>query len=209
MMEIELTDAGKRYNRDWIFRNWSVQLSAPHACVITGSNGSGKSTALRSLLGFTPLSEGTLAYRSKGRQVKREEIYNYISICAPYLELYEELTLEETAKFHFSLKPILSGVSESAFASLIGLEHSRNKAVKNFSSGMKQRLKLGLALLSDTQMVLLDEPTSNLDLRGREWYVEMVNTFRRDRLFIVASNNLAEEYAFCEKQIHIEDFKPR
>ncbi len=208
MMEIELTAAGKRYNRDWIFRNWSAHFAAPRACVITGSNGSGKSTALRTLLGFAPLSEGSIAYRIGGKPVMREEIYNHISICAPYLDLYEELTLDEMARFHFSLKSILTGVREADFATLIGLERSRTKAVKNFSSGMKQRLKLGLALLSDTSLVLLDEPTSNLDLRGREWYLQMVKTYRRNRLFIVASNNQTEEYSFCEQHIHIEDFKP-
>ncbi len=208
MMEIELTNAGKRYNRDWIFRRWTALFKAPNAYVITGSNGSGKSTALRTLLGYSPLSEGSLIYRKGGVAMNQEAAYRNFSICAPYLELYEELTLDELVRFHFSLKPMLPEIDQNDFAAHVQLDSARTKQVKHFSSGMKQRLRLGLALLSNTPVVLLDEPVSNLDKRSIAWYSDLVSTYRGERLIVVASNNQTDEYAFCGTQIHIEDFKP-
>lgn len=208
MFEIKLHQVGKRFNRDWIFRNWDAQLSSTSAYVILGGNGSGKSTALRTLLGYAPVTQGTITYHLDGKEIARTDIYRYFSFCSPYLELYEELTLIEMARFHFSLKPAFAEMTLDTFPALIQLEKSAYKQVKYFSSGMKQRLRLGLALFSNTRGVFLDEPISNLDRAGIEWYQSTVAEMRKDRLIIVASNNQGEEYQFCDQKIHIEEFKP-
>ena len=209
MIEIELKNVGKRFNRDWIFRKWSAQIKPQSSYVILGGNGSGKSTALRVLLGYAPQSEGEIVYKVAGNIIPQNKIYQHFSFCSPYLELYEELTLDEMAKFHFSLKPMLPQKELKNFASYVHLESSRKKAVKFFSSGMKQRLRLGLALYSDTDGVFLDEPTSNLDKFGIDWYRNTVQELKKDRLVIVASNNQADEFFFCDQKINIEDFKQR
>ncbi|WP_204336852.1 ABC transporter ATP-binding protein [Cryomorpha ignava] len=209
MIEIELKNVGKRFNRDWIFRNWSATLNPESAYVVLGGNGSGKSTALRVLLGYAPQSEGELLFRIDGKKIDQNQVYKHFSFCSPYLELYEELTLDEMAKFHFSLKPLLPQMDLAHFAEYVHLEASRNKPVKYFSSGMKQRLRLGLALYSDTKGVFLDEPISNLDRFGIDWYRNVVQELRKDRLLIVASNKQTDEYFFCDQKINIEDFKHR
>ena len=112
------------------------------------------------------------------------------------------------AKFHFSLKSPTRGISARNFAEHIGLAHAADKPVHFFSSGMKQRVRIGLAVLSDTQAVFLDEPTSNLDRRGEEWYGEMVQNHGNGRLMVVASNHREAEYFFCDHTIEIEDHKP-
>lgn len=208
MFEIELANAGKRYNRDWIFRGVDRTFESGRSYVILGGNGSGKSTFIRALIGYAPLSEGHLKFRSAGKPVKSNAAYRHVSFCSPYLELYEELTLNEMARFHFSLKPALSGITPSNFAGQIGLDHAANKAVHFFSSGMKQRVRIGLAMLSDTQAVFLDEPTSNLDRRGEDWYGEMVQNHGAGRLIAVASNHRQSEYFFCDETIEIEAHKP-
>ncbi|MCA1752767.1 MAG: ATP-binding cassette domain-containing protein [Flavobacteriales bacterium] len=209
MFEITLKGAGKRFNRDWIFRHWSQTLTSAESYVVLGGNGSGKSTALRTLLGYAPLSEGSLSFSEKGTPLPAAKAYRRMSFCSPYLELYEELTVMETARFHFSLKPALPEIDPGEIARITRLEHAADRPVKHLSSGMKQRLRLGLALYSDTAVVFLDEPTSNLDRSGVEWYNETVNDVRKDRLFIVASNHQADEYAFCTQKINVEEFKPR
>lgn len=209
MIEIELKNVGKRFNRDWIFRNWSATLNPDSAYVVLGGNGSGKSTALRVLLGYAPQSEGELSFHIDGKKINQSQAYKHFSFCSPYLELYEELTLDEMAKFHFSLKPPLPQIDLAHFAEYVHLETSRNKPVKYFSSGMKQRLRLGLALYSDTKGVFLDEPISNLDRFGIDWYRDVVQELRKDRLLIVASNKQMDEYFFCDQKINIEDFKHR
>jgi len=208
MFEIKLHQVGKRFIRDWIFRNWDAQLSSTSAYVILGGNGSGKSTALRTLLGYAPVTQGAITYHLDGKEIARTDIYRYFSFCSPYLELYEELTLTEMARFHFSLKPAFAEMTLDTFPARIQLEKSADKQVKYFSSGMKQRLRLGLALFSNTRGVFLDEPISNLDRAGIEWYQSIVAEMRKDRLIIVASNNQGEEYQFCDQKIHIEEFKP-
>lgn len=209
MIEIKLNEVGKRFNRDWIFRDWSQTIRPDSSYVILGGNGSGKSTALRVLLGYAPQSEGEVTYTVDGKNTLQRDIYRHFSFCSPYLELYEELTLDEMAKFHFSLKPLLPQMDLAKFAEYVHLEASRNKPVKYFSSGMKQRLRLGLALFSDTKGVFLDEPISNLDTFGINWYKTTVEALKKDRLIIVASNQQEDEYFFCNESINIEDYKKK
>lgn len=208
MFEIDLKNAGKRYNSEWIFKNLTTTFGSGSATVILGGNGSGKSTALRSIFGYAPLSKGEILYLRNKKIIKQSEVYKHFSICAPYLELYEELTLDELAKFHFSLKPALDGFPVSNFSEFIDLKRAADKPVKYFSSGMKQRVRLGLALMSDVEAIFLDEPTSNLDRKAIEWYRDTVIEFRKDRILLVASNQQKDEYFFCEEKIEIEKFKP-
>jgi ABC-type multidrug transport system ATPase subunit len=207
MIEISLDKLGKRYNRDWLFRNWSDRLHSNESYVILGGNGSGKSTALKTLAGYASQSEGTINYSKKGEKIDRTEVYKISSFCSPYLELYEELTIDELTAFHFSLKPIISRFDTSDFIDLIELSHAKKKPVKYFSSGMKQRLRIGLALYSDTDILFLDEPTSNLDRKGKDWYMKAVGELKENRLVLVASNRQEEEYYFCNQKIDIEQFK--
>jgi ABC-type multidrug transport system ATPase subunit len=208
MFEIDLNKAGKRYNSEWIFKNLSATFQSGSATVILGGNGSGKSTALRSVFGYAPLSAGEITYHFDGKNIRQSEAYKHFSICAPYLELYEELTLDELAKFHFSLKPALPQVSISNFSELIDLKRAADKPVKYFSSGMKQRVRIGLALMSDVKAIYLDEPTSNLDRKAIDWYRSTIEEFRMDRIILVASNQQEDEYFFCDEKIEIEKFKP-
>lgn len=205
-MEINFINGGKRYNREWIFKNFNYTFSQG-AYVIQGGNGSGKSTLLKSILGFSSLSEGEVSIHIDGEQISNANTYKHFSICSPYLELYEELSLIELVKFHESLKPFSHGMKALDIIKRIELEGSKDKLVKYFSSGMKQRLRLGLAVLSDTKSVLLDEPISNLDRRAIKWYSDLIEVEKRNRIIIVASNNQEEEYFFCSHFINIEDFK--
>jgi len=206
-MQIIFTKAGKRFNRDWIFRRLDFSFNAGKSYVILGGNGSGKSTILKSALGYAPLSEGDVAFFSGGKEIKQENTYKYFSFCSPYMELYEELSLKELVNFHRDLKPFRKDLSAKEFISLIDLERAANKPVKYFSSGMKQRVRIGLAVLSDTECILLDEPVSNLDSEGVEWYQNLIESERDNRTVLVASNHTKAEYYFCEEKLNIEDFK--
>jgi ABC-type multidrug transport system ATPase subunit len=203
---ITLANTGKRYNREWIFRSVNYQFTAANACAIMGANGSGKSTFLQLIAGNYLCSEGNITYTLKGKTVAQEEIYRHLSYAAPYLELPEELTLAELLHFHTPFKPLLAGIDHQAFATICELGLS-GKPLKHYSSGMKQRVKLALALLCDTSLVLLDEPVSNLDKKSIAWYRNLVETYRGERLFLVCSNQVQEEYFFCTQQLSIEDYK--
>jgi len=160
--QISLQDVGKRYNHEWIFRGISHTFKQNEHTVIRGANGSGKSTLLQVILGSTMASEGELSYSANGKELKVEESRGLFSLATPYLELVEEFTLIEMLEFHQKMQPFKAGLTINSIIETLYLTDSKNKAIKYYSSGMKQRVKLGLALLSDTPFVLLDEPTSKL-----------------------------------------------
>jgi ABC-type multidrug transport system ATPase subunit len=206
-MEIVLEDISKRYIKSIIFKNLSYTISAQDKVVIKGSNGSGKSTLLKLIAGIETPTKGSIRYFFKQKNINPEEIFRYLSVCTPYTELFEELTLQQMIDFHFKMKKPLPSVSVSDVSGLILLENELNKEISEFSSGMKQRLKLGLAILSDTSLLLLDEPSINLDLNGIKWYKELVQKYASNKTIIVCSNQIKDEYAFCNKEINIENFK--
>ncbi|WGQ07801.1 ABC transporter ATP-binding protein [Pedobacter gandavensis] len=204
-MKISLDKAGRRFNQEWIFRNLSYEFKAPGTYAILGPNGSGKSTLLSMILGNLSPSEGLISYQ-KEKVVPVENIYQHLSFAAPYLDLIEEFTLEETIDFHFKFKGLYKDMTKEGVLELLGLKKSQDKALKYFSSGMKQRTKLALAFCSSTPILLLDEPTSNLDQQGVDWYLHLIADFTDERLVIVGSNQEVE-YSFCEHFIQVTDYK--
>ena len=205
-MKVSLTDAGKRFNRDWIFRHLTHNFESGISYAITGPNGSGKSTLLQVLSGSMQLSEGNGAWSVNDNIVPAERINEQVSICAPYLEVIEEMNLSEFLKFHHHFKPLKSSISIEAIISIIGLKDAANKQIRYYSSGMKQRVKMAQAFFSNTPFLLLDEPCTNLDSPGIELYNQLIESYCKDRLVIVSSNDEIE-YRFCKQKINILDFK--
>lgn len=206
MMTIALSDAGKRFNREWIFRNLSYKFEAGSAYAITGPNGSGKSTLLQAIAGALTISEGRVDYSLQGKPVDPDHAFRHLSIAAPYLELIEEMTATELLQFHEKFKPLLPGQSIPAILEEVGLGAAAHKQIRFYSSGMKQRLKLAQAIFSDTQVLLLDEPCTNLDEVGIALYRQLIDQYGGKRLIIVSSND-PQEYRFCHKSLSILEYK--
>ena len=205
-MSLSLINIAKKFNRDWVFRNANYQFEIPGSYVIKGSNGSGKSTLLKILSGFLTPTEGELKLLIKSNNIFTENWSNHIAYAAPYYELIEEMYLEEFVSFYIEFKPLQKGISQHDLIKIAYLEEAKNKQIKNFSSGMRQRLKLALAWLSDVSIILLDEPCSNLDARGIEWYKNLANKYSENRLVIVCSNNIEDEFSFCKKSLDMDNF---
>jgi ABC-type multidrug transport system ATPase subunit len=205
-MKITLQNIGRRFNREWIFRGVDYTFSNNGAYAILGPNGSGKSTLLQVLNGSLSPSTGQLNYFLQDKPVEIEKIYQHLSLAAPYLELIEEFTLSEVIDFHFKFKPYKAGIDKNEVMALLGMDSNKNKLIKYFSSGMKQRLKLALAFCADTPMLMLDEPTSNLDTQGVDWYLSLIQKFALNRLTIICSNQ-EHEYSFCSERLTITDYK--
>ncbi|MEJ7556971.1 MAG: ATP-binding cassette domain-containing protein [Pedobacter sp.] len=204
-MEITLDNVGRRFNQEWIFRNLNYSFKPFGNYAVLGPNGSGKSTLISVLLGSLSLSEGKISYQDE-TVVSPEAVYSKMSLAAPYLDLIEEFTLQETLDFHFQFKEPHPLVDKSAILDLLGLARSQDKALKYFSSGMKQRTKLVLACCADTPVLILDEPTSNLDKQGVDWYHELIGKYTANRLVIIGSNQ-EHEYSFCQDFVQITDYK--
>ena len=203
-MQITLTNTGKRFNREWIFRGVNYQFSAPKKYAITGSNGSGKSTLLQVISGALTFNEGTVVFSNDQKSTPNEQQFQHISIAAPYLELIEEMTANEMLDFHTQFKPLT--VSKSEALEITNLTKAADRQIRYFSSGMKQRLKLAQAFFSNTPILLLDEPTTNLDADGIDLYHTLISNYTKDKLVIVSSN-VKQEYDFCEEVIEIQKFR--
>ena len=213
---VRLNNVGKRFNREWIFRHFTYQFHSGKTYAITGSNGSGKSTLLQVIAGSLTHNEGSII-TSNGQlamgnelsaklTITNENFYQHISIAAPYLELIEEMTAKEILHFHAQFKPLITTLTTDEMLEIVGLKNAANKQIRYHSSGMKQRLKLAQAFFSNTPILLLDEPTTNLDTDGTVLYHNLIKNYTANKLVIVSSND-KQEYDFCEKVIEIAEYK--
>lgn len=205
-MQISLDNVGKKFHRQWVFRNVKLNIKSGDRMAVCGANGSGKSTLLKLISAALVPTEGNILYQTDGEKLPEEMVFRYVSFAAPYLELIEEYTLNELLRFHFALRKPLDGLNVSDVLDISGLDHAKDKYIRHYSSGMKQRLRLSLALLTDSRLLLLDEPLSNLDAGAADWYRSLMEQYGADRTILVGSNHQQAEYDFCAQQLNIEDF---
>ena len=206
-MRVQLEQIGKKFNTEWIFRNVSFTFDENSAAAILGRNGSGKSTLLQVIAGNLHPTTGKVIYTHLGKTIGSEDIFRHLAMVAPYLEVIEDFTLKEMLEFHFSFKQYLPGHDISSVTELLEFPAMKHKQIRQFSSGMKQRVKLVMAILSDVPMLLLDEPTMNLDRAGIDWYLDLINQYAGNRTLIICSNLHQTESAFAASSLQIEDFK--
>ncbi len=200
-MRVTLQQVSKSFGRETVVRDLSHVLQPGSRTAILGPNGSGKSTLLQLIGGFSIPTRGTVTHELDGKAIEQEHVYRHISIAAPYMSLYEELSLREAIASHKRFKPLRGSLSLEEVARISLLEKHLEKPVRDFSSGMKQRLKLTLGILSDTSLLLLDEPMSNLDTNGSVWFREFLETNIGERTLVVASNRQAEETFACSASV--------
>lgn len=201
-MLIRLNNVGKHFSNHWLFQHLYYQFETGKRYVILGANGSGKSTLLQIIAGFRLPSQGSIDFFDGNKPIPAEKHYRNISIAAPYLELIEEFTLDELISFHFGFKTLQEGISLQDLPQLATLENQRSKPIRYYSSGMKQRVRLALAFYSNTPILLLDEPTSNLDKQGIAWYHGLLAK-STNRVVIICSNHKPEEYEHADEFIQL------
>lgn len=201
-MNVTLENTGKKYNRKWIFRHLNFTFTNGKYA-IAGGNGSGKTTLLKVISGLVSPDEGNCCYSTGVKNIDIENIYRHISFVAPYIELNEELTALETLDFHSKFKrPLLNLIAMVEEADLF---QDKDKLIKNFSSGMKQKIKLMMVAYFESEIILLDEPTSHLDSKAIAWYKNVFAALPNS-IVIIASND-TKEYDFCQEVIDIENYK--
>ena len=203
MMKILLEDLGKKFNNHWIFKGLNYELESSKSYAILGSNGSGKSTLLKIISGFMTPTAGSVKHFINTDQLDDSSVYRYVSGTAPYTEVYEELNLVESFEFQARFKPMT--ITKDEFIEKMDLPVK--KTINEFSSGMKQKLKLGLTIFSKSPLLMFDEPTNNLDQKARTWFIHNIEEVKSNKLIVVCSNYLKEEYSFCSEMIEIDKFK--
>lgn len=206
-LRIALSGVAKQFAREKVFRGVDHTFQPGSRTAVLGPNGSGKSTLLQVVAGALVPTAGTVTFALHGRHLEQEHVYRQVSIAAPYLDLYDDLSLHEALAMHARFKPFLPGVSPVQVAETAYLTPHLHKPVSHFSSGMKQRLKLALAILSHTPLLLLDEPASNLDAEGIAWFRKLLLGNMEGRTLLVASNRQEEETFACSESVEINRWK--
>jgi ABC-type multidrug transport system ATPase subunit len=210
-MKITFRDCGKNYHRTWLFRHLNLELDLgsgqPLRLAILGGNGSGKSTLTLMISGQTNPTEGTIEWTdNQGNSISSSHWYDHLALASTALELPEEFTLQEWFDFHQSVKGFADGVTLDILISLCGFSNqTKSKALLTFSSGMKQRVKLCMALMGRESLVILDEPLTNLDINGNQLYETLLKTYLGNRALIVASNRDDEWKSFCNQTLNVTD----
>jgi ABC-type multidrug transport system ATPase subunit len=202
---MELNDIGKKFADRWVLRHISLNIKSGDRIAIEGPNGSGKSTLLQIMAGYISPTAGKIRYYSNDKEADPSLVFKGLSLAAPYMDVIEDFTLEENIRFFVSHKPLLSGIDTNSILSESGLQLATGKAVRHFSSGMKQRLKLALAFFADTDLLFLDEPLSNLDESGYEWYKSLVSRLLGNRMVVVCTNQVQEEAFFCPGRLRVTE----
>lgn len=203
MMHIAFNGVFKRFGQTRILTDFSHEFTAGKAYHVTGPNGSGKSTFLKLVCGYLTPDKGTVVFTQNGQTLTPDALALQMAFCAPYIDLLDEFTGREQIDFHRSFKPFLPQADVMAEIQNAGLGHALDKSLRQYSSGMKQRLKLILTFLSEAPLLLLDEPCSNLDEPGRKFYASLAEQYTAGRLVLVASNNIWEEHFFCTEKIQV------
>lgn len=193
-MKVMAKNIGKKFHPKWIFKNLHFMADPGQPLAITGKNGSGKSTLLKLIAAYITPSAGQINWSLDNNDIPSSDLFRHISMASPYIELIEEFTLTEMISFHGRFKPYQQNLSAETIVEISGLGASRHKPIRQFSSGMKQRLKLLLAITCHSELLLLDEPCSNLDADSIKWYHDLLLRFAPNRSIVIASNNKAEEY---------------
>ena len=196
-MKIELDKVSKKFGSQWIFRDISAAFDSDKPYAIVGANGSGKSTLLKIISGIVTPNEGSVSYSTEQKAIPTDEIFSHLSYSAPYLDLPEELTIAEIIDFHQSMKAF-KGITSSELLKVLDIPS--DKQIKDCSSGMKQRVKFALAYYTDSKLLLLDEPTANMDHHWRDWTLNLVKSNTIERITIICSNEPIE-YEFAEVKI--------
>jgi ABC-type multidrug transport system ATPase subunit len=206
-VEIALQHIGKKFGREWIFRDVTFQFHHAERCAILGGNGSGKSTLLQIVSGYLSSSEGKITWKNHSGEIAFEALFPKVTLCTPMMSLYDDLTLEEHVRLWCKFRNLKDTLNTDGFAECVDLYTHRNKKLRHFSSGMRQRVKLGLAILSESEMLLLDEPVSHLDSRAMDWFQRILSEHLGDRSLFVASNSHSAEISLCTSNLNIQEFK--
>ena len=201
-MEVRLQQVSKRFVYDWIIKDLSADFASNSTTGINGINGSGKSTLIKMISGWLSPSKGNISYRLSDKEVKRDDIYTHLSIVAPYTDIIVEYDLREMYQFHTQFKTLQGVEGYKHFEDIVKLKGQKGKPLQYYSSGMKQRVQLALAVLTDSRLLLLDEPTSFLDSANKQWFYELLQQRLADRTTIISSNDL-EDFQYCERVLEL------
>ncbi len=204
---VQAESLSKTFGRRLIFSGLSFGFDKSGVYGISGPNGSGKSTLVKIIAGIISPSKGKVKHKAEGKEIPPEKLHNYIGFVSPYLILYEEFTALENLELFADIRDVPFNKERVDYLLKVFLLYDRkDDLVKTYSSGMKQRMKFIFALMHSPRLLILDEPTSNLDDEGKESVYKIVREAGQDSIVLIASNEKTD-LELCSERIVIQDYK--
>lgn len=208
--QIVVKDLGKRFQKKWIFKDLDNTFVRNTSYAVSGPNGAGKSTLLRILSAYLTPSKGEIKFlNQQGKPIPIDQVYKTVSYSAPYISLIDRFTLEENIELFAKFRSFQASLKTSDLVDLLNLGKLQGKELRFYSSGMMQRVKLAMSICSKSDILILDEPTTNLDAQGANWYRDLIQKYgKKDRILIIASN-VEADFDFCDISLDITDYKSK
>ncbi len=204
---VELKNLIKYFGRRLIFDGINFALTSRNIYGVSGPNGSGKSTLVKIIADLISPTRGKVNHKFGDKIIEPEELHNYLGFVSPYLFLYDEFTAEENLIYSCNIRGVKYDKERADhLLSQLNIYDRKKDLVRGYSSGMKQRLKFIFALLHEPQLIILDEPTSNLDNPGKEIVYQIIAEESRRSLIVIASNE-DSDLGLCTEVIELEKFK--
>lgn len=202
-MELTAKRIVKRFGHFLVLKNISLKISSGSAIAITGPNGSGKTTLVKILCNLMAPTRGEVIYQKDGKKIERENIFQYIGLVGPYLQLYQELSAQENIDFFARMRNLKNySARVKQLMELFNLSGREHDAVKTYSSGMQQRLKYVCALLHEPEVLFVDEPRSNLDQAGIEAVYSILQEQKKDKILVISTND-QEDLTLADQIIQV------
>ena len=204
---LTLQEVTKIFGRRLIFDNINYEFRSGSVYGLAGKNGSGKSTLAKIVAGILSPTRGKVIHKLNENLIIAENLHDHLGFVSPYLVLYDEFTAGENL-VHFSRIRGSEADEEKInfWLNKFNLYDRRDDLLKGFSSGMKQRMKIIFALLHEPQLIIFDEPTSNLDNEGKDKVYEIITDLGKNKIVIAASNE-DTDLALCSQVLQVEEFK--
>jgi heme exporter protein A len=204
---LKIENVSRSFGRRLIFKDVDYVFNSNGIYGVSGSNGSGKSTLVKIIAGVLSPSSGKIIHSAGGLNISSEKLYNHIGLVSPYLILYDEFSAEENLKHIAQIRGIEYPAQKvNKLLERLFLLERKDDLVRGYSSGMKQRLKFIFALMHSPELIILDEPTSNLDNAGKKTVYEIITEESKAGIVIIASNE-ENDLALCKEIINLEQFK--
>ena len=197
----------KSFGRRLIFKNINAEFQSGSIYGLAGSNGSGKSTLAKIIADILSPTSGKVIHKIEDQEVSSEKLHNHLGFVSPYLMLYDEFSAEENLIHFMKIRGLQ--INNDRIKSLLNefsLYERRNDLLKAYSSGMKQRIKFIFSLIHSPELMIFDEPTSNLDVSGKDKVYEIIERESKNNLIIIASNE-ESDLALCKERIFVEEYK--
>lgn len=204
---IEAVGLNKSFGRRLIFNDLQFKFDKSGIYGISGPNGSGKSTLVKIIAGIIGASKGKINHKVNGKEIREENLHNHIGFVSPYLILYEEFSTYENMKLFADIRGIKFNSDRVDYLlEKFLLFKRKDDLLKTYSSGMKQRVKFIFALMHTPELLILDEPTSNLDDEGKNSVYELIKEEGQKNIVLIASNE-KNDLEICSDIVFLEKYK--